>query len=203
MIGIGRQCLTSALALMLAACGSLPSSSISEPATAATSKPLILALPPVDLGCAVAVQQRLTVQPPGQSEQVLEALLEVDTQQVQLAVFHLGQRMGVLRWDGATLDTELSRWWPAQLPPAQVLSDLQMALWPLKAVSQALSPPWSVQQLEAVRVFAKDGVPYAEIKALDTNALQIRYAQGGWSLRVDSPGGMRLCASASLSEAKS
>ena len=108
------------------------------------SQPL-LALAPAALGCAASVQQRLTVRPPHQQAQELEALLEVDAQAVRLAIFHMGQRMGTVVWDGVQLDAQLSRWWPAQLKPAQVLSDMQLALWPASAVQQGLPALWSLE----------------------------------------------------------
>ncbi|WP_291591444.1 DUF3261 domain-containing protein [Comamonas sp. UBA7528] len=156
--------------------------------------PLQLALAPAALGCSVAVQQQLTVQPPSAAVQTLDALLEVDGQAVHLALFHMGQRMGVLHWDGQQLQTELSRWWPAQLPPAQVLSDLQLALWPVAAIAQALPAGWQVQEAAQGRLLSYKGQVRTDVLAAGAGAFDIRYVPAGWSLHVASPGGLQPCA---------
>lgn len=158
--------------------------------------PLQLALAPAALGCSLAVQQQLTVQPPSGSAQTLDALLEVDGQVVRLALFHLGQRMGTLSWDGAQLQTQLSHWWPAQLPPAQVLSDMQLALWPVPAIAQALSEGWQLQQVGQGRQLSYQGQLRVEVLAAGADAFDIRYAPVAWSLQVASPGGMHPCMTA-------
>lgn len=166
-----------------------------SPAAAAVSvEPLVrLALPPGALGCSVAVQQRLTVLPPNAPGQALEALLEVDAQQMQLALFHMGQRMGVLTWDGQQLHRDLSRWWPSQLAPEQVLSDLQLALWPTAAIRQALPSAWVLKENESGRSLLQAHEPRIFIQKTGANALEIHYPQGAWALRIESPGGMQLC----------
>lgn len=155
--------------------------------------PMRLALPPAALGCSVAVQQRLTVVPPYAAEQTLEALLEVDAQQVQLALFHMGQRMGVLAWDGVQLRRDLSRWWPAQLEPEQVLSDLQLALWPAQSIRQALPATWSLEEIVSGRRLLQAHEPRVQVMNMGGDRLEIRYPQGAWTLRIDSPGGMQPC----------
>lgn len=158
--------------------------------------PLQLTLAPVLLGCSLAVQQQLTVQPPSGSAQTLDALLEVDGQSVRLALFHLGQRMGALSWDGQQLQTQLSRWWPAQLSPVQVLSDMQLALWPAPAIAQALPAGWQVQDGAQVRRLTHQGQLRVEVQVLGKDAFEIRYAPAAWSLLVASPGGMQPCMAA-------
>ena len=181
----------SAVLCALAGCSSTP---VAQPAE--RMAPLQLALAPAALGCSLAVQQQLTVQPPNGSAQTLGALLEVDGQVVRLALFHLGQRMGTLSWDGAQLQTQLSRWWPAQLPPAQVLSDMQLALWPVPAIAQALPEGWQLQQVGQGRQLSYQGQTRVDVLAAGANAFDIRYAPAAWSLQVASPGGMQPCAAA-------
>lgn len=182
-----------AMVAMLAACASGPS----RPQVVRNPAPLrlTLALAPDALGCSVAVQQQLTVQAPGQPTQVLEALLEVDAHSVRLALLHMGQRMGVLLWDGQQLQTQLSRWWPAQLSPAQVLSDMQLALWPASAVVQALPEGWVLEEkgLRQTRHLAFQGQERITVQAVGEQAFEIRYAPVAWQLHVASPGGMRPC----------
>lgn len=162
------------------------------PPARAKASPLI-ALPPAALGCNVAVQQRLTVLPPDAAPQTLEALLEVDAQQMQLALFHLGQRMGVLTWDGQQLHRDLSRWWPAQLPPEQVMSDVQLALWPAAAIRPSLPSPWFLEEIDGIRRLLHGREARISIQSPKTDVLEIQYPQGAWMLRIESPGGMQLC----------
>jgi len=175
--------------LMLAGCAS-PSG-----APSAGRAPL-LALTPAALGCSVAVQQRLTVQPPGRPQQQIEALLEVDAQAVRLAFFVMGQGMGTMVWDGQQWDKQLSRHWPAQLAPEQVLSDLQLAFWPAQAVQQAFQAPWSVEASATGRRLLRDGKEHVRVQFIGTSAVEIIYPQGPFTLRVESPGGSNLCATA-------
>ncbi|MEG3001142.1 MAG: DUF3261 domain-containing protein [Comamonas sp.] len=142
------------------------------------------------------MQQQLTVQPPSGSAQALDALLEVDGQTVRLALFHLGQRMGALSWDGQQLQTQLSRWWPAQLPPAQVLNDMQLALWPVSAIAQALPAGWQVQDGAQGRRLSYQGQLRVEVQVAGADVFDIRYAPATWSLQVASPGGMQPCTAA-------
>ena len=181
----------SAAVCALAGCTSAPTVPAAE--RAAT---LQLALAPAALGCSLAVQQQLTVQPPNGSAQMLDALLEVDGQSVRLALFHLGQRMGVLSWDGQQLQTQLSRWWPAQLLPAQVLSDMQLALWPAPAIAQALPAGWQVQEGGQGRRLSYQSQLRVEVQPVGVDAFDIRYAPAAWGLHVASPGGMQPCAAA-------
>lgn len=175
--------------LLLAGCAS-PSG-----APDAARAPL-LDLAPAALGCSVAVQQRLTVLPPGRPPQQLEALLEVDAQAVRLAFFVMGQGMGTMVWDGQQWDKQLSRHWPAQLAPEQVLSDLQLAFWPASAVQQAFHPPWSVEVSGTGRRLLRDGKEQVRVQSIGTSAVEIIYPQGPFTLRVESPGGANLCATA-------
>ena len=174
---------------LLAACASGPG-----PQSADHGARLTLALAPAALGCSVAVQQQLTVQAPGQPSQALDALLEVDAQSVRLALFHMGQRMGTLVWDGQQLQTQLSAWWPAQLPAAQVLSDMQLALWPATAVAQALPEGWRLEEQEQARNLLFQGQQRITVQAAGAQAFDILYAPVTWQLHVASPGGMQVCA---------
>lgn len=156
----------------------------------------LLALAPADLGCSVAVQQRLTVEQPGKPAQQLEALLEVDAQAVRLAFFLMGQGMGTMVWDGTQWDKQLSRHWPAQLAPEQVLSDLQLAFWPVPALQPAVRPPWQLETSTNGRRLLRDGREHVRVQFVGTSAVEIIYPQGPWTLRVESPDGSNLCATA-------
>ena len=156
----------------------------------------LLALAPAALGCEVAVQQRLTVELPGMPQQQLEALLEVDAHAVRLAFFVMGQGMGTMVWDGRQWDKQLSSYWPAQLAPEQVLSDLQLAFWPAQVVQHAFHLPWSVETYASGRRLLRDGKEHVRVQFIGTSVVEIIYPQGLSTLRVESPGGSNLCAMA-------
>lgn len=182
-------CLGLAL-LWLAGCASLDSKTADRPWRGA--------LPPAALGCAASVQQRLTVMPPGKAPTELEALLEVDAQILRMAIFHAGQRMGTLQWDGQQWDVQRSPWWPAQLDPAQVLSDMQLALWPLPALESAVLAPWRLESSASARRLLRAGQEQVVVRYVSPTMLEISYAQGGWTLRVESPGSVHLCPAAAV-----
>lgn len=188
-VSLSRQAAAVLGMLLLAGCAS-PGG-----APGAVRAPL-LALAPAALGCEVAVQQRLTVQLPGRPAQQLESLLEIDEQAVRLAFFVMGQGMGRMVWDGQQWDKQLSRHWPAQLAPEQVLSDLQLAFWPAQAVQQAFQPPWSVEASATGRRLLRDGKEQVRVQFIGNSAVEIIYPQGPFTLRVESPGGSNLCAPA-------
>lgn len=156
----------------------------------------LLALAPRALGCSVAVQQRLTVELPDRPTQQLEALLEVDAEAVRLAFFLMGQRLGTMVWDGQQWDKQLSRHWPAQLAPEQVLSDLQLAFWPTAVVQQVVQAPWSVEAWATGRRLLRDGQEQVRVQFVGSATVEIIYPKGPFTLRVESPGGSRLCANA-------
>nr|WP_254068002.1 DUF3261 domain-containing protein [Acidovorax sp. SRB_14] len=189
MSGLGLGVLQS----LLAGCSSVPSVSVDAGVAGQSESAPLLALSPAALGCAVSVQQRLTVLPPNQAPQELEALLEVDAQVVRLAIFHMGQRMGTLLWNGQKFDQQLSRWWPAQLAPQQVLSDLQLALWPANAVQQAVQSPWRVAVDASSRQLVRGDHVQKLVRYVGPKTLEIVYPQASWSLRIESPEGTALC----------
>ncbi|RZJ62153.1 MAG: DUF3261 domain-containing protein [Acidovorax sp.] len=171
--------------LLLAGCAS--------PGAPDATRSALLALAPAALGCEVAVQQRLTVEVPGKPAQQLEALLEVDAEAVRLAFFVMGQSLGSMVWNGSQWDKQLSRHWPAQLAPEQVLNDLQLAFWPARAVQRAVQPPWSVEVALAGRRLLRDGHEQVRVQFIGDSAVEIVYPGGPFTLRVESPGGSRLC----------
>jgi len=153
----------------------------------------LLALPAEALGCTLAVQQRLTVFSPHQSPQSLDAMLEVEASTVKLALFHTGQRMGALTWDGERLHTDLSRWWPAVLQPAQVLSDMQLALWPAEVVQTALPKDWHIEENASWRrlLYKREG--RILIQKISANVLEIAYMPANWRLRIESAEDVQPC----------
>lgn len=104
-----------------------------------------LKLPPAAFGEPVSLQQRLTVERDGRIDQ-LDAALEVDTQSVDLVVLILDQRMLSLHFDGQALETWRHPMVPAQLQAEDVLENLQLTLWPVDAIRQALPSGWRIEE---------------------------------------------------------
>lgn len=184
--------------LALAGCGTVQPTGHGLPEQVALEPALepapVLALPAQALGCTFAVQQRLTVFAPQQKPQTLDAMLEVDASMVRLALFHMGQRMGTLMWDGQQLHADLSRWWPDVLKPAQVLSDMQLALWPLDVVQLALPEGWEIEENNSWRRLLYKRERRILIQKINVNTLEITYAPAGWRLRIESADDTQPCA---------
>lgn len=188
--------------LALAGCGTVQPTGHGLPDQVALEPALepapVLALPAQALGCTFVVQQRLTVFAPQQKPQTLDAMLEVDATMVRLALFHMGQRMGTLMWDGQQLHADLSRWWPDVLKPAQVLSDMQLALWPLDVVQQALPEGWEIEENNSWRRLLYKRERRILIQKIKVNTLEITYVPAGWRLRIESADGTQPCAAEGL-----
>lgn len=131
------------LAAMLGACGLAP------PRPALAGMP-VLRLTPASLGHPLALQQRLQVGI-GQRSQTLDALLEVDAEELRLGVQALGQSALTLRWDGKTLDEQRADWLPPMLSGERVLFDLQLVYWPARAIRAALPADWSLLDSDSER----------------------------------------------------
>ena len=142
-----------ALALALAAC-------------AATKPPpparLGLKLPPGALGEAISVQQHLTVERNGKTDE-LDAALEVDAAHVELVGLAFGQRVLTLRYDGKELTSWRHVMLPSQVKPEDVLEDVQFALWPAEAIAAALPAGWAVRDEGLLRTLSLDGLPIATV----------------------------------------
>lgn len=117
----------------------------------------LLRLSPASLGCVLSAQQRITVAVQGRASQSAEALLEVDAETVNLALVALGQTLARLSWDGRSLGQQRAAWAPEALSSERVLSELQLAGWPLPAVQQALPLGWELSASERGRELRQAG----------------------------------------------
>lgn len=134
-----QRCTGLALVLLLAACvAGVPRARIQLPT---------LQLAPAALGRTLALQQRLEFSF-GAERRELDALLEVDAQQVQLAVQALGRSGVTLVWDGVTLQQKRADWLPAAVRGERVLDDLQFVYWPAAAIRAALPGGWRLDEGE-------------------------------------------------------
>lgn len=148
-----RLCAGVCAALILSACAATP------PAPAR----LGLRLAPAALGEAISVQQHLTVERGGKTND-LDAALEVDAGRVSLVGLALGMRVLSLEFDGR----ELSEWrhpmLPDQVRAADVLEDLQLTLWPAERIAEALPPGWRIEDQGLRRTLRRDGEVVATIE---------------------------------------
>jgi hypothetical protein len=134
-----RRLIAPALCLLLAGCATR------GPAARPAVELPALRLAPSALGREASLQQRLTFVR-GAQRRELDALLEVDADQVRLLVQAMGQSGVRLAWDGTKLDERRAPWLPPAVRGERVLDDLQFALWPLAAVRAALPPGWRVDE---------------------------------------------------------
>jgi len=136
------------LALALAGCR----------AAAPTPALLGLHLAPATLGATVSVQQHLTVEREGRTDE-LDAALEVDGQAIDLVGLAFGQRVMTLHVDGAGLRQWRHPMLPAEVRAESVLQDLQLTLWPREALASALPAGWSIADEGLLRTLRFEDKP--------------------------------------------
>lgn len=173
--------LMAAMICLLAACAHrMP------PAPAIALPPLQLA--PAALGKALAVQQRLHFQF-GTQQRELDALLEVDADEVRLAVQALGQSGVRLQWDGSTLQQQRAPWLPASVRGERVLDDLQFVLWPLAAVRAAMPAGWEVEDDGRERRLLHDGRAWLVMTRMSPTQASLHNLAEGYRLDIQTVGG--------------
>jgi hypothetical protein len=134
-----------------------------------------LKLTPAAFGESINLQQRLDVEGPGRSVQ-LDVALEIDTARVDLVGLALGQRVLSLHYDGKSLQSWRHPMWPVQLRGEEVLENLQLTLWPVDAIRQALPNGWSIEESSLRRIILLNGLA---IMVIDYSALPL------WSGKVE------------------
>lgn len=139
-------------ALLLAACT----------AKAPTPPRLGLRLAPAALGETISVQQHLTVERDGKTND-LDAALEVDGKNINLVGLALGMRVLSLDYDGREITEWRHPMLPSQVKAADVLEDLQLTLWPVEAIAKALPEGWKIEEQGLRRTLRRDGEVVATI----------------------------------------
>lgn len=134
-------------ALAVAACGHRP-----HPAR------LGLKLPPAALGASISLQQHLRVEREGRVDE-LDTALEVDPDRLDLIGLALGQRILTLHYDGHQLRSWSHPLVPTQLRAEDVLEDLQLTLWPVDAIRQALPAGWVIEESGRRRTLLFEAMP--------------------------------------------
>ena len=145
--------------------------------TGVTSPParLGLKLAPVTLGRSLSLQQHLMVERQGRIDE-LDAALEVDAERIELVGLALGQRILALRYDGRALESWRHPLVPEQLRGEDVLEDLQLTLWPVEVIRNALPSGWSIEDVGARRT----------LRLADQPVLVIDYSgEPRWSGKIE------------------
>lgn len=122
-----------------------------------TSDPnrLHLELSPSSFLQTISLQQNVQVEQGGQTVD-FDAVLEVSPTAVTLVGLAYNQRVFTLRYDGRKLEETRSRMLPRAVQAADVLSDLQLALWPAEAVRAALPAGWKLSDSTGHRELAEN-----------------------------------------------
>ena len=121
-----------------------------------------LKLSPASLGVSISLQQHLTVERNGRTDQ-LDAALEIDPKELNMVGLALGQRVLTLHYDGKTLESWRHPMLPSQVRADDVLEDTQLTLWPVEAIRKALPDGWKIEQQGLRRTLLRDGVPVTVI----------------------------------------
>ncbi len=112
-----------------------------KPPTEATFA-LPLAAP---LGPARHIVQNIVAQWPGQQQSLL-CVLELDSRQIAMAgVTQEGLSLFNLRYDGKTLVLDKSPLLPENVAPQLIISDLQLAYWPVAELDKILPNHWRLE----------------------------------------------------------
>ncbi len=144
-----------------------------------------LQLAPSSLPAPLALQQQLHFRF-GSHERDLEALLEADTAQVQLAVQAMGRTGVRLRWDGQQLQQERAPWLPPQVRAERVLDDLQFALWPAAAIVAVLPAGWSLHEDGNRRELRQGQTPWLLLERESDGTLLLDNRAEGYAVRIES-----------------
>lgn len=144
-----------------------------------------LRLAPAALGRSLDLQQHLSVRAAGR-EREMDVLLEADATHVQLAIVAMGQVAARIEWDGHALTESRAPWWPASVPGARILDDLQLSLWPLAAVQAALPPGWHAADDGDTRTLSDEGVPVTVVRRVGADVIELDQRRDHYQLTIVS-----------------
>jgi hypothetical protein len=134
---------------------------------ATTPKPLPeaefgLRLAPASLGRELALSQRVTVVR-GEERRSFDAQLEVDAKAVRIAAVAMGQTIATLSWDGTSLEQQVSTHVLPAVTASRILSDVQLAWWPVAAIRAGLPAGYVLEEGAASRAVTQNGAPFASV----------------------------------------
>ena len=134
-----------------------------------------LRLSPATLGASLTLQQHLSIERQGRNDDI-DAALEVDEQRLDLVGLAFGQRVFALHYDGRSLQSWRHPLVPEQLRGEDVLEDLQLTLWPIDVIENALPAGWSIVDNGRRRI----------LRLLDEPVMVIEYSgEPRWSGKIE------------------
>ena len=110
-----------------------------------------LALTPASFANTISLQQHVQVEQAGRNVD-FEAVLDITPDTVTLVGLAFNQRVFTLTYDGVKLRESRSKMLPREVQAGDVLSDMQLALWPTEVVRSALPGGWSLRDSSGTRV---------------------------------------------------
>ena len=113
-----------------------------------------LALTPASFAQTISLQQHVEVEQSGRNID-FEAVLDITPDTVTLVGLAFNQRVFTLKYDGVKLQESRSKMLPREVQAGDVLSDLQLALWPTEAVRSALPAGWTLRDSTGLRVLSE------------------------------------------------
>jgi hypothetical protein len=124
---------------------------------------LTLELSPASFGRALSLQQQVHVEYADRTVD-LDAVLDIAPDSLTLVGMAFGQRMLTLRYDGVALRETRHPMLPRDVRGADILTDIQMALWPGDAVRAALPAGWTLTDSDTLRTLFRDAQPQVTIR---------------------------------------
>jgi hypothetical protein len=116
---------------------------------------LRLALSPSSFGRTLSLQQQVHAEYADRTVD-LDAVLDIAPDSLTLVGMAFGQRMLTLRYNGVKLVEKRHPRLPPDVRGADILTDVQMALWPADAVRAALPAGWTLVETDTLRTLSKD-----------------------------------------------
>jgi Protein of unknown function (DUF3261) len=117
-----------------------------------------------------------------------EGHLDVTDGRLMLAVLDpLGRKALTVVWTGPDIVTDAAAWFPAELPPRNILADLVLIYWPPEVLQRALAPAHAAfEAMPRHRAVLRDG---AEVISADFAPLgageRVRYRNIGFGYSLD------------------
>ncbi|SDO02022.1 Protein of unknown function [Rhodoferax sp. OV413] len=146
---------------------------------------LLLRLAPASLGRSMWLQQHLVVMAAGRS-QAVDVALEVDPQELRLAVLGMNQTVVRMSWDGQTLQQTRASWLPDVVRGERILSDLQLVWWPAEVVRAALPEGWTLDSSVAQRRLLWKGEEVMQVQYRDGQHVDVFNHRAGYQLQIES-----------------
>jgi Protein of unknown function (DUF3261) len=148
-----------------------------------------LALPPSSFPELLSLQQQVKVEQAGRTVD-FDAVLDITPDMVTLVGMAFSQRVFTLQYDGVKLQESRSAMLPDEVQAGDVLSDLQLALWPSDAVRPALPGGWTLADSASQRILSEADTVRAVISYSSTprwsGTISLDNRQYGYRLTIRS-----------------